>query len=471
MSRTCFSSAIVCVVALSLLYAAAAAGADSGPITPGSQLTLKQAIDIALEFHPRRKEAISQTGAARERIGEARSYMLPQAYALSDYLLSTSNGIGNTQYYPMGLIPRESGRNHDLPSNDFSQSADVYNNYLGGLSISQFLFDFGRHRGLVNQRSFEAAAALAQEQMVDLDLVFEVSQSYFNLLAAQQMVRVYEKAVEQRRVHLHEAEVRTKAALRPELDVFVTRAELERAQLNLVRARNATSDAKVQLDNSMGLSDQDTAYTPADVLTSGKASDSMKDLVAEGLRLRPDLIVLKNEAHAMGAQIAEYRSDYFPEADAMGGYNAMGTGLPAANNFNVGLVITWPIFNGFLTTHQVEEARLNQQAIENATKDLQQRVILQVKTAFFNWESSRQEIQRARGALEASQVELELAEKRYDAGLTSIVELEDAQRHYTFDDAEYANALYGYSLTRAAVDHATGSLLSYVHGIHTVAGN
>ena len=68
-------------------------------------------------------------------------------------------------------------------------------------------------------------------------------------------------------------------------------------------------------------------------------------------------------------------------------------------------------------------------------------------------------------------MELELAEKRYDAGLTSIVELEDAQRHYTFDDAEYANALYGYSLTRAAVDHATGRLLSYVHGIHTVAGN
>ena len=58
--------------------------------------------------------------------------------------------------------------------------------------------------------------------------------------------------------------------------------------------------------------------------------------------------------------------------------------------------MTWPIFNGFLTTHQVEEARLHQQAIEHATKDLQQRVILQVKTAFFNWESSRQEIQRAR---------------------------------------------------------------------------
>jgi outer membrane protein TolC len=57
-----------------------------------------------------------------------------------------------------------------------------------------------------------------------------------------------------------------------------------------------------------------------------------------------------------------------------------------------------------------------------------------------------------------------LADKRYDAGLTNIVELEDAQRHYTFDDAEYANALYNYSLTKAAVDQATGRLLAYLSG-------
>src|SRR5208283_4884798 len=178
--------------ALILISAAVSSGrADSEPIAPGSQLTLKQAIAIALEFHPRRQEAIAESGAAREKVGEARSYLLPQAYGLSEYLRSTSNGIGNTEYYAMGLFPRISGVNHDLPSGDFSQNADTSNNYLAGLSVSQFLFDFGRHRGFVNQRRYEAAAAGAQEQMVDLDLIFEVSHSYFDLLAARQMVRVY----------------------------------------------------------------------------------------------------------------------------------------------------------------------------------------------------------------------------------------------------------------------------------------
>jgi hypothetical protein len=40
----------------------------------------------------------------------------------------------------------------------------------------------------------------------------------------------------------------------------------------------------------------------------------------------------------------------------LGLFNFLGTGLPAANNFNVGLIVTWPTFNGFATAHQVEEA-------------------------------------------------------------------------------------------------------------------
>ena len=158
-------------------------------------------------------------------------------------------------------------------------------------------------------------------------------------------------------------------------------------------------------------------------------------------------------------EIQEYRSDYLPTVSATGGYNAMGTGLPAINNFNVGVVISWPMFNGFLTTHQVQEARLEQKALEHAIDDLRQRVILQVKTAFLDWQASLERIQRAQRAVAASSVELELAEKRYEAGLANIVELEDSQRNYTFDDAEYANAPYGFSLARAQVDRATGRSL------------
>jgi outer membrane protein len=138
----------------------------------------------------------------------------------------------------------------------------------------------------------------------------------------------------------------------------------------------------------------------------------------------------------------------------------MGTGLPAANNFDVGIVISWPIFNSFLTTHQIAEAESQQRAIQSQMEDLRQRLLLQAKTAFLDWQASLQRITRAERTLAASRAELELAKKRYAAGLADIIELEDAQRTYTADDAAYANSLYGFSIAKAVVDQATARSLS-----------
>jgi len=230
--------------------------------------------------------------------------------------------------------------------------------------------------------------------------------------------------------------------------------------LHLVDARNEDEDAKVGLDNALGLSDSAPTYEPADVLTYYPVKDSLESLLDTALRARPDLTALQDQAKAMGARIVQYQSDYYPTANAVAGYSAMGTGTPAANNFNAGILITWPIFNSFLTSDQIAETRFRQHAILRAIEDLRQEVILQVHTAFLNWQASLQRINHAEKTLAASSAELELAEKRYQAGLTSIIELEDAQRSYTDDDAAYADALYGFSVTKAAVDRATGRSLA-----------
>jgi outer membrane protein len=431
------------------------------PISPGSELTLKRAISIALKYHPRIREAAENTNAASERVGEARSLLGPQVLGVGQDLGSTFNGIANTSWYdPEGAFPRMTGRNHDLPENDFSQSWSVNNNYMSGVSVSQFLFDFGRRRGFVVQRRFEAAAVAADEDLAKLDLIFEVSQRYFQVLQAKALIRVYEKAVEQRRYHLHEAQVKAKAGLRPELDVYVTQAEVERAELHLVDARNAYADAKAALNNAMGLSDRAPEYHLADILTYSPVTETLRVFLAQALQQRPDLKALGDQARAMGARIVQYKSDYYPTVNAMGGYSAVGTGLPAANNLNVGIVITWPIFNGFLTSHQVAEATAEQRALQDGIEDLQQRVILEVQTAFLDLQAALQRINRAEKALVASTAQLELAEKRYETGLTDIVELEDAQRYYTYDEATYAVALYGFSEVKASVDRATGQAFS-----------
>ena len=434
----------------------ARASAQQIMIPPNSDLTLQQATEIALKLHPLRMQSEAEETAARAGVGVARSDLLPQAYGSAQYLRSTDNGIGNTTYFGLNVFPRMTGRNHNLASSDTSQSTESSNNFLGGVSVSQFLFDFGRVRGYIDERRADLEAADAQLKLTDLNLIFAVAERYYELLAAQQEIKVYNEAIRQRSEQLHQATELAKADLRPGIDVSITQADLSRAQMELVKAVNARDDAKVALDAAMGMADSAPPYNVVGGLAYSPVTDTLPDLLSRAFQLRPDLKVLVSEARAAGARVDQFKSDYLPTGTAQLGYNAMGTGLPAANNMFAGLVITWPLFNGFRTEDQVAEARAREHAIGYAFADLRQRVVEEVHTSFLNWQASVVVIKRSEETLAASRQELSLATQRYRGGLSSIIELDDAERRFTEDSAAYVNALYGYSAAQAAVQRSTG---------------
>jgi outer membrane protein len=428
--------------------------ADDVPLAAGEDLTLVRAIALALAHHPARMAAAARAGAAGERTGEARAHLLPQVFGVTEYLRGTDNGIGDTAYLPALGVTRAPTQGRHV-----NQLTDTFDNYLAAVSAYQYLFDFGRTRGLVEQRDAEADAERARLRLVELDLVYQVSQSYFDLVAAKEIVKVYEKAVAQRGEHLRQAQVKAQAGLKPDIDVFTAQSDLARAQLRLVDARNASATAKAALDNAMGLGEHAPDYRQSDTLPSGEIPEQEGTYLERAFEQRPDLKMLLDEARATGAEMKQYRSDYLPSIGAVAGYNVRGQNATPGNNYYAGLVLTWPIFNGFLTDHQVEEARLRQDAVRHGIENLRQQIVLQVKRSFLDWQASLDRIHQAEATLAASRVELDLAEKRYESGLGSIIELTDAQRRYTEDGAEQVKALAGFSIARAALDRDVGCCL------------
>lgn len=426
--------------------------ADPPPVPQaGETLTVERAVALALAYHPARKAAEASADAVRERIGVARSGLLPHVLGVAEYLRGTDNGIGDTAYLPAPGVTRAPTTGRHV-----NQLTNTFDNYLGSLAAYQYLFDFGRTRGFVEQRSAEADAARARLQVVRLDLVFGVTKAFYDLVASREIVRVFEQAVAQRTEHLHEAEVKARAGLRPDIDTYTARAELARAKLRLTDAHDAAATAKVALDNAMGLGPGTPDYKQPDELPRGSVTGVVDDYLGRALQQRPDLQLLENEARAAGAEIREYRSDYWPSVGAVAGVNTRGQGATPGTNFVGGLVVTWPIFDGFRTDHEVAEARLKQEAIRHSIDELRQRVALQVQRSFLDWQASVERIHRAEQTVEASRVELELAAKRYETGLGSIIELTDAQRRYSDDGAQEVQAVAGFSIAKAALDRDTG---------------
>jgi len=451
-----------CLAATFLVMLTAVASRVYGaqvPIGLGHELTLEQAVQIALTLHPRILASASELSAANEGVEIAESNLLPQAYGMGEYLRGTDNGIGDTAYIGGYEFPRLPGSPH-LRSADAGQSFSTHDNFLTGVSIRQYLFDFGRVRGLIDEQQYQAEAEQARYNLARLNLILTVSQRYFDVLATKADIQVYEKAVEERREHVHEAQLMSQAELKPQIDLYTTQAQLSRSQLDLLRAQNASADARVALDNAMGLSENALEYHMADQLTWKPISVSLPQLLNDAFTLRPDLQMMAHQAQAAGARVKIYRSDYFPTVQGAGDYETMGTGLPAANNFDIGVVVTWPIFNGFQTSHQIMQAKYKQDAIKHEIEDLRQQIVLEVTRSFLDWQASVAAIRKAQSVLDASQEELHLAEHRYKEGLGNVVELEDAQTRFTQDSTGYVDALYGYAITHAAVEHATGGSLS-----------
>jgi outer membrane protein len=444
--------ALAALVAAALAVHAAPSAADELQIAPGSELTLERAVELARHYNPERRSVESESLAAGERVGEARSAFLPQVYGVGEYLRATDDGIGGTAYLPALGIER-------APSTGHNQNvlSDTFDNYTAGLSVFQYLFDFGRARGALEERHADADAEQARLSLVDLDLVYRVSASYFSLVGAKEVVKVYEQAVTQRTERLKAVTAKAKAGLKPEIDIYTAQAELARAKLHLVDAHNAAATAKVALDNAMGLGDSAPQYTQPDTLGPPAVTEPLESYLHKAVDQRPDLKMLEDEARAAGARIQEFQSDYLPTVGAAAGYNLRGQDNVSASNFYAGVVVSWPIFNGFLTQHQVAESRLRQDAVRHMIEDLRQRVVFQVQRSYLDLQASSDRIHEAEQTLEASRVELDLATRRYESGLGSILELADAQRRFTEDGAAFVTAKADSAIAKAALDRDTGS--------------
>ena len=181
---------------LMLTFPAGAIGAEV-PIRQGQELTLEQAVHIALTLHPRILASASELGAAHEGVGIAESQLLPQAYGVGEYLRGTDNGIGDTAYIGGYEFPRLPGTQHER-SADAGQSFSTHDNYLAGLSIRQYLFDFGRVRGLIHEQQYEADAAKARYDLAPESDPRSVP-ALFRRACDRARIKVYEKSVEQRR--------------------------------------------------------------------------------------------------------------------------------------------------------------------------------------------------------------------------------------------------------------------------------
>ncbi len=414
--------------------------AGAAPVTTKDQLTRAQAEQMALKNNPRISVSKLLVLAQHQVVREARSAELPTA---------SSN------------ITAEKASDGSRISAGSLTASRLLTHAGAGASVTQLITDFGRTHNLVLTQKLQERAASADALATQEELVLATDQAFYDALTAQAVLQVAKQTVATRQATESQVNQMTQNKLRSTLDLSFADVNLSQSQLLQLDAQNNADATMATLDAVLGL-DHETTYELVDDSAQANAPPANYDqLVQSALAQRPDL-----QARALGQQSAQTfaRAQWdqlLPSISALGtlGLVPVRTDQYYVSNWwgAVGVNLNIPIFNGFLYSSEAKEAAYRSRADAERTRDLRDQIVRDVRTAWLQANTAYRRIGVTAQLLKEANLSLQLAQTRYQLGLSSIVELSQAQLQQTSAAIDNTNALYQYKLSLAALNYQIGT--------------
>jgi outer membrane protein len=429
-----------------LLSAAAAsvAVAQMAGGAPGNQpaavpLTREQAEQTALHNNPRISVSHLIALAQHQVVRESRSGELP---TFSGNLTAEAANDGSR-----------------IASGQISDSR-LFQHAGGGFALSQLITDFGHTPNLVASSKLQERAQNANELASRQDIVLATDQAFYNALQAQALLRVAQQTVSTRQSTQGQVNQLTQNKLRSTLDLSFANVTVSQAQLLELDATNDARATMATLDEVLGL-DHEIQYTLVDSSTAAPPPPPDVDVLVQlALKQRPDLQSLDYNHQAEQKLSRAQEDQKLPTITALGTVGAapVRPGQYFRSSWDGGIAanVNIPIFNGFLFSAQAKEASLRANAAGEQTRQLRNQIVRDVHTAWLEANNAFLRIGVTAELLNQSNQSLGLAQTRYQLGLSSIVELSQAQLQQTQADIGHTNAEYQYRVALAVLNYQIG---------------
>ena len=414
---------------------------DASTTVPALTLTRKQAEEFALHNNPRVSISQLLARAQHQVVRESRSGELPQLE---------------------GSLTAEAAKTGSRIASGSLSDSRLFQHAGGGITLSQLITDFGHTSNLVASTRLEESAQQASAVATKEDIVLVADQAFYDALEAQALLKVAQQTVLTRQATQGKVNQLTQNHLRSTLDLSFANVDLSQAQLLLLDSESNAEAAMATLDEVLGL-DHEATYMligePGAVLPAPPVE--VEGLIQLALRQRPDLRALDLSRQSQ-EKFSQAQSDQ--QRPTISAFGTVG-GAPARPgqyfisswDGAVAANVSIPIFNGFLYSAQAQEARLRAGAAGEQTRQLRDRIVRDVRTAWLQANNAYRRVGVTAQLLQQADQALLLAQTRYRLGLSSIVELSQAQLQETQAAIGHTNAEYQYRLAAATLNFQTGA--------------
>jgi outer membrane protein len=401
-------------------------------------LTVAQAEATALRNNPQITIGKLRALEALQYVREQRSALLPTAY--------------------LSLTAVDSEAGSRIAAGALNNPV-IFPRAAAGVTVSQLLTDFGRTTNLVSSSQFQAKAEDKNAAATAADITLAVDRAFYNALETRELVKVAEQTIKSRQTLVDRVGALAQAKLRSDLDLSFANVDLSRAKLLLLESQNNYQASLSVLSALLGYQDQQDF----DVVESGEQipppTPDVQPLIAQALQQRPEVAALQFQVESAEKNSNAEHDLWRPTISALGAAGIAPVRDPQIRNWYgaVGVNINIPLFNGFLYNARGKVADLQTEAARQKLMDTRNNVARDVR---ISWQDANQAFARltvTQQLREQANLALDLAQQRYNLGLSSIVEFSQAELGKTEADITDTDARYRYRLSQIILAYTVGA--------------
>jgi outer membrane protein TolC len=440
------------LISLALAMPLPARAQATAPAPAGRPITLAEALTLAAQNNLALRVAAFETQVARSQ--------LAQAEAFRRGLLT-----GNAQYTRVNDRPATTITIPNPPNPPLSVTlpAPDPNAWSIGVAYQLPLYSGGRSEAQIALAKANLRGAEATLERQKQQLVLDVRQAYYGMLLAQAGIGVSQRAVASAEENLRVARARVQAGASPRFDEVQAEVSLATARQGLVRARSSAALAVQAVDALLALP-LDTALQPRETMTVAALRSELPALVRRALETRPELVehAARVEAALAAVEIARAGTrplivlNAGPSFGTSSGTSLVG-GSTAALSWSVTLSGTITLSDGNLTAERIREAQLRAEQLKATEAQIRQAIELDVRRAVINYASAVEEVAVADKGVEQGEEQLRIANVRFQAGVSTNLEVVTAQAALSQAELSRVQAIYNVNVARAQLERAVGA--------------
>jgi outer membrane protein TolC len=343
------------------------------------------------------------------------------------------------------------------------------NALLGTLRADQVLFNSTVFVG-VGAAKIYSRGAREVYRAKRLDFITAARRAYYGVLVTRQFLDLAVETEKNVNENLRTVRLLAGQGLVSEYDQLRAEVTLENVKPEVINAENAYRIAINNLKTVMAIP-YDQQVEVEGTMEFVPVSDTLVSRATEiVLTKNPTIASLKYQVEFNDAVTSAYRSEYLPRLSAFGNlqYQAQSNVFDQLtdniiSSSQVGLSLSMNIFNGFQTTARVQQAQIEHQKAAETLSGTTQTLQTATESVLLELNKAKRQVEAQGRTVEQAERGYRIATTRYQSGLGTQLEVNDAQLALVRANVNRIQAVFDYIVAAAELDRLLGIFPSYVN--------